>query len=186
MMTDQQILTQYQALLSVLEQRFDQHIYRHRQVTWENVFHRLLQKPEKILALDLMEQSGGEPDVVIFKDYTDVLYFYDCSAESPKGRRSFCYDRVALQSRKEHAPKENVIDFITKNKIELLTEQEYRHLQSIFQFDLKTSSWVLTPERIRQFGGAIFCDHRYGEVFTYHNGAQSYYASRGFRTKLII
>ena len=168
-------------LFNTLEQRFQQHTERRMQISWAFVREKLLQSPEKLYALQQMEMSGGEPDVVALPNTQDV-YFFDCSIESPKGRRSMCYDREALLSRKNHPPENTVLDWVQAYGLSLMTEQQYYLLQQIFNFDLKTSSWVETPAELRQQGGAIFCDQRYGRTFTYHNGAASYYASRGFRT----
>ncbi|MBB4808651.1 hypothetical protein HNP31_000337 [Acinetobacter johnsonii] len=172
---------QSENLFNTLEQRFQQHTERHMQISWAFVREKLLQSPEKLYALQQMEMSGGEPDVVFLPNTQDV-YFFDCSIESPKGRRSMCYDREALLSRKDHLPENTVLDWVQAYGLSLVTEQQYYILQQIFNFDLKTSSWVKTPAELRQQGGAIFCDQRYGRTFTYHNGAASYYVSRGFRT----
>ncbi|RZG75667.1 DUF4256 domain-containing protein [Acinetobacter wuhouensis] len=172
--------------LELLKRRFEANMFRHSTLEWASVYEQLLLNPEKLNALFQMEQTGGEPDVVVMDSKSNVITFYDCSVESPKPRRSFCYDEEALKSRKDHLPQNSVISCVKQIGSQLLTEQEYRDLQSIFHFDFKASSWVQTPESIRSLGGAIFCDYRYGQVFTYHNGAQSYYSSRGFRTKLVI
>ena len=155
-------------------------------MTWAKIQARLEANPEKLWALGEMERTGGEPDVVGFEKKTGAYIFYDCSPESPKDRRSLCYDREALASRKEHKPKDNVIDMAVALGIQLLTEEEYRALQQLGDFDLKTSSWVKTPAEIRKLGGALFCDRRYNTVFVYHNGAESYYAARGFRGSLKV
>ncbi|MEG1156943.1 MAG: DUF4256 domain-containing protein [Acinetobacter sp.] len=173
--------SQIEKLLKILEQRFQQHTERHAQTSWACVQEQLVQCPEKLYTLQQMESSGGEPDVVVLPNTQD-LYFFDCALESPKGRRSMCYDREALLGRKDHPPENTVLDWVQANALSLMTEQQYYALQQIFNFDLKTSSWVETPAELRQQGGAIFCDQRYGRTFTYHNGAASYYASRGFRT----
>lgn len=174
------------ALLEILKTRFEKNMHRHKSLNWADIEDRLQQKPEKLWSLNQMEDTGGEPDVVSLDSKSPEIIFYDCVVETPKGRRSLCYDRAALDARKEHKPENNAVEVAEAIGIELLTEEEYRQLQSIEQFDLKTSSWVKTPEDIRKLGGAIFCDSRYGRVFTYHNGAQSYYATRGFRGRLTI
>jgi hypothetical protein len=173
-------------LLRALKARFEKNINRHRGVEWKQVQSRLESNPEKIGSLFQMERTGGEPDVVDHDKKTGEYIFYDCSAESPDGRRSLCYDREALESRKEHKPKSNVIDMADAMGIELLTEEHYRELQKLGNFDTKTSSWIRTPSEIRKLGGAIFCDRRYDTVFVYHNGAESYYAVRGFRGSLRV
>jgi hypothetical protein len=170
-----------QELLRILKARFEKNVNRHKGLDWAPVQARMEANPERLWSLNEMERTGGEPDVVGRDKKTDEYIFYDCSAESPKGRRSLCYDREALQSRKEHKPTGNAIDMAAAMGIELLTEEEYRALQELGQFDTKTSSWVKTPSRIRKLGGALFCDRRYDTVFVYHNGAESYYAARGFR-----
>lgn len=157
---------------------------RHKGLEWARVQEKLQANPEKLWSLSEMERTGGEPDVVAFDKKTGEYTFYDCSAESPKGRRSVCYDREALEARKEHKPKDSAMDMAAAIGIELLTEEQYRALQKLGQFDLKTSSWVKTPANIRKLGGALFCDRRYDTVFVYHNGADSYYAVRGFRGAL--
>ncbi|MCB0284407.1 MAG: DUF4256 domain-containing protein [Calditrichaeota bacterium] len=173
-------------ILSTLKTRFEKSLNRHKEIAWQKVHEKLQVSPEKLWSLNEMEESGGEPDVVTFDKHTDTYIFFDCSAESPKGRRSLCYDRDALESRKEHKPKNNALDAAAAMGIEILTEEDYRFLQTLGNFDLKTSSWVATPEKISKLGGAIFCDRRYDTVFTYHNGAESYYAARGFRGKLKV
>jgi hypothetical protein len=173
-------------LLGVLKARFEQNMNRHRNVEWAEVQARLEADPEKLWSLGEMESTGGEPDVVGYDRKTGQSIWYDCSAESPKGRRSLCYDRKALQSRKEHKPENNVLDVAAAMGIELLTEEQYRELQKLGAFDTKTSSWVQTPAEIRKLGGALFCDRRYDTVFVYHNGAESYYAARGFRGSLRV
>ncbi|TWU29284.1 hypothetical protein Pla144_00600 [Bythopirellula polymerisocia] len=159
---------------------------RHKGLVWTKVQAKLVSNPEKMWSLSEMERTGGEPDVVGHDKKTGEYIFYDCSAESPKGRRSVCYDREALESRKEHKPKNNAIDMAGAMGIELLTEDQYRELQKLGNFDTKTSSWVKTPSSIRKLGGALFCDRRYETVFVYHNGAASYYAARGFRGSLRV
>ena len=171
-----------QALLSVLKDRFEKNMDRHKDVDWSKVQSKLDVNPEKLWSLNEMEKSGGEPDVVTLPgNKTAKYFFYDCSVESPKGRRSFCYDNEALESRREHKPADSVISMAVAMGIEILSEEQYRQLQAIKKFDLKTSSWVKTPANIRKLGGAVFCDRRYDTVFLYHNGAESYYAARGFR-----
>jgi hypothetical protein len=172
---------QREELLKTLKTRFEKNMNRHKGLEWAKVKAKLEANNEKLWSLNEMERTGGEPDVVGHDKKTGEYIFYDCSADSPKGRRSFCYDGEALKSRKEHKPKNNAIDMAAAMGIELLTEQEYRELQKLGEFDTKTSSWVKTPAAIRTLGGAIFCDRRYDTVFVYHNGAESYYAGRGFR-----
>lgn len=174
------------ALLEILKTRFEKNMHRHKSLNWADIEDRLQQQPEKLWSLNQMEDTGGEPDVVLLDSKSSEIIFYDCVVETPKGRRSLCYDRAALDARKEHKPENNAVEVAEAIGIELLTEEEYRQLQSVEHFDLKTSSWVKTPEEVRKLGGAIFCDSRYGRVFTYHNGAQSYYATRGFRGRLTI
>ncbi len=173
-------------LLATLQTRFEKNMRRHPDISWADVQAKLEANADKLRALQEMENTGGEPDVVGVDAETGAILFMDCSAESPKGRRSLCYDRQALDERKEHKPANSAVDMATAMGIELLTEAEYRHLQTLGDFDLKTSSWVQTPADIRQRGGALFCDKRYGHVFLYHNGAQSYYAARGFRGVLRV
>lgn len=178
---------QREALLAALKTRFEKHRRRHDGITWSQVESRLEScTPAQLQSLREMERTGGEPDVIGRDAKTGALLFCDCSAESPAGRRSGCYDREALESRKENRPEHSVVDSAKAIGIELLTEAEYRHLQTLGEFDLKTSSWVSTPAAIRKLGGALFCDRRYDQVFVYHNGAQSYYAARGFRGLLRI
>lgn len=172
--------------LSLLKARFEKNMNRHANLEWSKVQVRLEAKPEKLKSLMQMESTGGEPDVVDFNKQTGEYIFFDCSAESPKGRRSVCYDREGLESRKEHRPKNNAIDMAASMGIELLSEGQYRELQKLGEFDSKTSSWLKTPPEIRALGGAIFADFRYGNVFVYHNGAQSYYAARAFRGVLKV
>ena len=177
---------QGEELLTALKLRFEENMTRHKNLEWEKIQAKLEAAPEKISSLYAMESTGGEPDVVGYDKETGEYIFYDCSAESPKGRRSICYDREALESRKEHKPKDSAIDMAAAMGIELLTEEQYRELQKLGTFDTKTSSWVKTPANIRKLGGAIFCDRRYDTIFVYHNGAESYYAARGFRGSLRI
>src|ERR1700730_14592246 len=173
-------------LLRALKARFEKNMNRHKGLEWDKVQAKLEANPEKLWSLHEMERSDGEPDVVGHDKKTGEYIFYDCSAESPKGRRSVCYDREALDARKEHKPKDNSIDMAAAMGIELLTEEQYRELQTLGNFDTKTSSWVKTPADIRKLGGALFCDRRYDTVFVYHNGAESYYAARAFRGSLRI
>jgi hypothetical protein len=172
---------QCEELLKTLKVRFEENMNRHKGVGWAEVQVKLEANPEKLWSLNEMERTGGDPDVVGYDKETGEYIFYDCSTESPKGRRSICYDQEALESRKQNKPKNNVIDMAAAMGIELLTEEQYRELQKLGNFDTKTSSWVKTPADIRKLGGAIFCDRRYDHVFVYHNGAESYYAARGFR-----
>ena len=175
-----------QALMQTLKERFEKNKHRHENILWSDVEARLQSKPEKLWSLNEMEASGGEPDVVEFDKKTGEVIFFDCAAESPKGRRSFCYDRKALDARKENKPKNSAMDVANEMGVELLTEEQYRQLQKLGEFDLRTSSWVKTPDAIRKLGGAVFCDRRYNTVFLYHNGAESYYAARGFRGVLRV
>lgn len=177
---------QHEDLLKVLKERFEKNLKRHKELDWNKIQVKLTTNTEKMWSLHEMEKTGGEPDVVAYDKKTDEYIFYDCSVESPKGRRSLCYDRKALESRKEHKPQNSVIDMVEEMGIELLTEEEYRELQKIGSFDLKTSSWLKTPSDIRKLGGAIFADFRYNNIFVYHNGAESYYAARGFRGSLRV
>ncbi|MFA9559938.1 DUF4256 domain-containing protein [Evansella sp. AB-rgal1] len=179
-------LDQKEQLLFLLKARFEKNMDRHKGMEWTNVQAKLETNTEKLWSLNEMEQTGGEPDVVNYDENTDEYIFYDCSAESPKGRRSVCYDREALESRKKHKPENSAMDMAVSMGIEILTEEEYRELQKLGNFDLKTSSWVQTPDNIRKLGGAIFCDRRYDTVFMYHNGADSYYGARGFRGSLKV
>ena len=172
---------QVEELLSSLKARFEKNIDRHKTIEWEKVATKLKTKPGKLWSLHEMERTGGEPDIVDSDKNTSEYIFYDCSAESPKGRRSLCYDREALNSRKEFKPINSAMDMAAEMGIELLTEEQYRRLQQFSPFDTKTSSWLKTPSNIRKYGGAIFGDRRYDSVFIYHNGAESYYAARGFR-----
>lgn len=176
--------TEKEELLGLLKKRFEQHRNRHEGLAWEKIQEKL--KDEKLWSLQEMEKTGGEPDVVEYKPDTDEYIFYDCAAESPKGRRSLCYDREALEARKEFKPENTAVDMAAEMGIELLSEEQYRHLQQFGKFDTKTSSWVKTPANIRKFRGAVFCDRRYDTVFLYHNGAESYYAARGFRGALKV
>lgn len=173
-------------LLTTLQSRFEKNMKRHPRLDWAKVRARLEAKADKLVALHAMEQSGGEPDVIEHDKKTGEYVFCDCSPESPAGRRSVCYDRAALESRKEHKPKDSAENMATTMGVELLTEDEYRALQKLGSFDTKTSSWVKTPADIRKLGGALFCDRRYDTVFVYHNGAESYYAARAFRGLLRV
>ncbi|WP_291575886.1 DUF4256 domain-containing protein [Clostridium sp. UBA4548] len=173
-------------ILNVLKERFERNMNRHKDLEWAKVEAKLEANTEKLLVLGEMERTGGEPDVVGYDETTGEYIFYDCSVESPKGRRSVCYDREALESRKQHKPENSAIDMAAAMGIELLTEEQYRELQSLGNFDMKTSSWLKTPSEIRNLGGAIFADFRYGNVFVYHNGAESYYGTRGFRGSLRV
>ncbi|EMO41212.1 DUF4256 domain-containing protein [Leptospira noguchii] len=177
---------QHEELLNILKDRFTKNMNRHQDLEWTKIKTKLETNSEKLWSLNEMERTGGEPDVVAYDQKTDEYIFYDCSAESPKGRRSVCYDQEALKSRKEHKPKDNALDMATSMGIEILTEEQYRELQKFGKFDTKTSSWIKTPSDIRKLGGAIFADFRYGHVFVYHNGAESYYAVRGFRGSLRV
>jgi len=179
-------LKQQEELLGALKARFEKNMNRHKGLEWAKVQAGLEAQSEKLWSLHEMERTGGEPDVVGHNKKAGEYIFYDCSAESPDGRRSLCYDREALVSRKENKPKNSAMDMAAAMGIELLTEEQYRELQQLGQFDLKTSSWIITPSAIRKLGGAIFCDRRYDTVFMYHNGADSYYAARGFRGLLRV
>ena len=172
---------QREELLNVLKVRFEKNINRHKGIEWSKVQVKLEADTKKLWSLNEMEKTGGEPDVVGYDETTSEYYFYDCSPESPKGRRSLCYDNEALESRKENKPKNSALGMAADMGIEVLTEEQYRELQKLGNFDSKTSSWVKTPSDIRKLGGAIYCDRRYNTVFKYHNGAESYYGSRGFR-----
>lgn len=168
-------------LLQILQTRFEKNKGRHKGIVWADVAEKLNAQPEKLWSINEMEITDGEPDVVGFDKKSNEYIFFDCSAESPKGRRSICFDVAALESRKENKPKNSAEGMAAEMGIAILSEEEYRHLQTLGTFDAKTSSWVATPDDIRKLGGALFCDHRYATVFTYHNGAESYYAARGFR-----
>lgn len=173
-------------LISILKKRFEQNPNRHKGIDWKSIEAKLKTSTDKLWSLNEMEITGGEPDVVGVDKKTKEYIFFDCSPESPKDRRSICYDRAALNSRKEHKPKSSAEDMAAEIGITILTEEQYRYLQTLGAFDLKTSSWILTPEPIRKLGGALFCDRRYNQVFVYHNGAESYYAARGFRGALYV
>jgi Protein of unknown function (DUF4256) len=172
---------QEEELIKILKTRFEKNPKRHENIQWEDLLKKLESNPAKLWSLNEMERTEGEPDVVGYDNKTNEYLFIDCSAESPKGRRSLCYDRAALNSRKEHKPVNSAIDLANEIGIEILNEEQYRYLQTLGNFDLKTSSWIKTPDDIRKLGGALFCDRRYNTVFLYHNGAESYYAARGFR-----
>ena len=173
-------------MLSILKTRFLKNMHRHADLDWQKIQQKLETNPKKLSILQKMEETGGEPDVVDFDQESGEYVFVDCAAESPKERRSFCYDREALEKRKENKPNNNAIDAAAEMGIEMLSEEDYRYLQTLGSFDTKTSSWLETPENIRKLGGAIFGDFRYGTVFIYHNGAESYYAARGFRGKMKV
>ena len=175
-----------EALITILETRFNKNMNRHKGLSWDKVQTKLFANPSKMWSLNEMEKTGGEPDVVGYDTKSNTYTFFDCAAESPAGRRSLCYDRAGLESRKEHKPANSAVDMATEMGIELLTEAEYRTLQKLGKFDTKASSWLKTPENIRKLGGAIFADFRFGTVFVYHNGAQSYYGGRGFRGVLVV
>jgi len=177
---------QKEELLKMLKDRFENNMNRHKGLVWDKVQSKLEANPDKLWSLCEMERTGGEPDVTGYDKKTGEFIFCDCSAESPAGRRSLCYDRDALNSRKEHKPKNSAIDLASEIGIEILTEEQYRELQKLGEFDLKTSSWIQTPPEIRELGGAVFCDRRYNTVFLYHNGAESYYAARGFRGSIKV
>jgi uncharacterized protein DUF4256 len=177
---------QREELLSILKARFEKNMNRHRGLEWAKIQAKLEGNPEKLWSVNEMERTGGEPDVVGHDKKTREYVFYDCAAETPKGRRSLCYDREALNARKENKPESSALDMAVSMGIELLTEAEYRELQELGNFDLKTSSWVKTPAEIRKLGGGLFCDRRYDHVFVYHNGADSYFAARGFRGSLRV
>jgi hypothetical protein len=172
--------------IGVLKDRFEKHENRHKGIEWAKVQAKLKVSAEKLWSLYEMEQTGGEPDVVGYDKFTDEYIMVDCSPESPKGRRSLCYDREALESRKEHKPISSALEMAADMCIEILTEEQYQELQELGKFDLKTSSWIKTPDDVRKLGGALFCDRRYGKVFVYHNGAESYYGARGFRGSLRV
>lgn len=173
-------------LLETLQTRFEKNPNRHKGIKWADVMAKLEVNPKKLQALDAMEETGGEPDVVGYDKKSGEYIFFDCAPESPKGRRSICYDHKALESRKEHKPANSAINMAKEMGIEILTEEQYRELQQLGEFDLKTSSWIETPAAIRKLGGALFCDRRFNTVFTYHNGAESYYGARGFRGSLRV
>jgi hypothetical protein len=177
---------QQEELLNTLKARFEKNMSRHKGIDWTEINARLKANPDKLWSVNKMEETGGEPDVTAYDKSKDEYIITDCSAESPKGRRSVCYDQEALDSRKEHKPKNSAVGLATEMGIELLTEEQYHELQQLGKFDTKTSSWLKTPVEIREHGGAIFADFRYGKVFVYHNGAESYYAARGFRGSIRV
>ncbi|MGX9136093.1 DUF4256 domain-containing protein [Rummeliibacillus sp. JY-2-4R] len=177
---------QYEKILEILKARFEANMNRHKELEWANIQAKLEANTEKLWSLHAMEDTDGEPDVVDYDQEKDEYVFYDCSAESPKGRRNVCYDRQALESRKKYKPENSAMDMAADMGIEILSEEQYRELQELGNFDTKSSSWVITPDNIRKLGGAIFCDRRYDTVFVYHNGAESYYAARGFRGSLRV
>ena len=177
---------QYEEMLKILKARFEKNMNRHKGMEWTKVEAKLESNPEKLWSLNEMEKTGGEPDVVGYEEKTDEYIFYDCSPETPKGRRNLCYDREALDSRKENKPENSALDMAAEMGIEILSEEEYRELQKLGEFDLKTSSWVETPSKIRKLGGALFADRRFDTVFVYHNGAFSYYSARAFRGSLRV
>jgi hypothetical protein len=179
-------IDQQEELLSVLEARFEKNMQRHNGIEWNKVVVKLKANPDKLWSLDEMERTEGEPDVIAYDKNTDEYVFYDCSAESPKGRRSICYDHEALEKRKENKPKDSALNMAEEMGIKMLNEEEYKELQKLGKFDTKTSSWIATPSDIRKLGGALFSDFRYNTVFVYHNGADSYYAARGFRGSLRV
>ena len=181
-LTDEQIVE----LVNILKSRFETNMNRHKNIIWKQVEDKLLGNIDKLWSLNEMEESGGEPDVVLYDNLSNEYIFYDCSKESPIGRRNICYDKEALDSRKKFKPKNNAIDMAKEIGIEILNESEYRYLQTLGEFDLKTSSWIKTPSEIRRLGGAIFADRRYNNIFIYHNGAESYYDVRGFRGVLKV
>lgn len=173
-------------IINILQTRFEKNMGRHKDIEWTKVEAKLNANPEKLWSLLQMEKTEGEPDIVDYDKNTNEFIFFDCVAESPKARRSLCYDRQALDARKEHKPKNSAVDMAEEMGIEILTEEQYQKLQELGNFDTKTSSWISTPADVRKLGGAVFCDYRYGRVFVYHNGAESYYAARGFRGSLRI
>jgi len=177
---------QQNELIEILKKRFEKHMHRHEKLKWADIEVKLISQPDKLYSLFLMEETGGEPDVIGYLQKTDEYIFYDCVVESPKGRRSICYDPQALDSRKEHKPHHSALGMAAEMGIEILDAEEYKALQQLGGFDLKTSSWLRTPEKIRKLGGAIFGDRRFDTVFVYHNGAESYYGSRGFRGRLHV
>ncbi|MEW9052595.1 MAG: DUF4256 domain-containing protein [Neobacillus sp.] len=179
-------LEQREELLTTLKARFEKNMHRHMDLEWAKVQEKLDANSKKLWSLSEMERTGGEPDVIGYDQEKDEYLFYDCSTESPKGRRSVCYDQEALEARKKHKPETSAMEMAASMGIELLTEEQYRELQKLDKFDMKTSSWVQTPSDIRKLGGALFCDWRYGHVFLYHNGADSYYGARGFRGSLRV
>ena len=179
-------IEQCEEIIKILKDRFEKNMNRHKDLVWDKIQVKLKANPEKLWSLNEMEKTGGEPDVIAYDENTDEYIFFDCSPESPIGRRNFCYDNEALESRKKNKPENSAINMAHEKGIEILTEEQYRELQKLGSFDLKTSSWVKTPDKIRKLGGALFCDRRYDTVFVYHNGAESYYGARGFRGSLRV
>ena len=179
-------IEQCEEIIKILKDRFEKNMNRHKDLVWDKIQVKLKANPEKLWSLNEMEKTGGEPDVIAYDENTDEYIFFDCSKESPIGRRNFCYDKEALESRKKNKPENSAINMAHEMGIEILTEEQYRELQKLGSFDLKTSSWVKTPDKIRKLGGALFCDRRYDTVFVYHNGAESYYGARGFRGSLRV
>ncbi|MBO2521757.1 MAG: DUF4256 domain-containing protein [Clostridia bacterium] len=176
----------FEELLATLKRRFEENMQRHPGIPWQDVEARLKARPEKVQSLYAMERTGGEPDVIGYDEAAGAFVFCDCAPQSPAGRRSLCYDREAREGRKKHPPAGSAVEMAESMGVELLDEEQYRHLQTLGEFDTKTSSWIKTPEEVRKLGGALFCDRRYGRVFVYHNGADSYYSSRGFRGLLKV
>lgn len=173
-------------LLKILQKRFEKNPHRHPKIKWENILEKLEQNPDKLWIINNMEETDGEPDVVVFDPKSKDIIFCDCSTESPKARRSFCYDNEALESRKQHKPSNSAVEFAQQMGVEIISEEQYHQLQKLECFDNKSSSWIRTPKEVRELGGSIFGDFRFGRVFIYHNGAESYYASRGFRGFIIV
>ena len=179
-------LEQCEEIIKILKNRFEKNMNRHKNLDWDKIHLKLKANPEKLWSLNEMEKTDGEPDVIDYDENTDEYIFFDCSPESPTGRRNVCYDNEALESRKQNKPENSAINMAAEMGIEILTEEQYRELQKLGSFDLKTSSWIKTPDKIRKLGGALFCDRRYDTVFVYHNGAESYYGARGFRGSLRV
>ncbi|HHZ01109.1 MAG TPA: DUF4256 domain-containing protein [Sedimentibacter sp.] len=179
-------IKQCEEIIKILKDRFEKNMSRHKDLDWDKIQVKLKANPEKLWSLNEMEKTGGEPDVIAYDENTDEYIFFDCSPESPVGRRNVCYDNEALESRKQNKPENSAINMAHEMGIEILTEEQYRELQKLGSFDLKTSSWIKTPDKIRKLGGALFCDRRYDTVFVYHNGAESYYGARGFRGSLRV
>ena len=179
-------IKQCEEIIKILKDRFEKNMSRHKDLDWDKIQVKLKANPEKLWSLNEMEKTGGEPDVIAYDENTDEYIFFDCSPESPVGRRNVCYDNEALESRKQNKPENSAINMAHEMGIEILTEEQYRELQKLGSFDLKTSSWIKTPDKIRKLGGALFCDRRYDTVLVYHNGAESYYGARGFRGSLRV